>query len=134
MKGIIRSFLFHIVALWFTTQLLPSLVIIGNWQTIVGAGMVLTLLTLFMQPLLKILFIPINFLTLGLASWLINVILLWLLTVVVPQVQVRAWNFGGISAAGFRIPPMHVSYGWSLIVTTLFLMLFTSILRSVSED
>ncbi|MBI3577023.1 phage holin family protein [Candidatus Gottesmanbacteria bacterium] len=134
MKGIIRSFLFHIVALWFTTQLLPSLVIIGNWQTIVGAGIVLTLLTLFIQPLLKILFIPINFLTLGLASWLIDVILLWLLTVVVPQVQVRAWDFAGVSAAGFRIPPMHVSYGMSLIITTLFLMLITGILRSVSEE
>jgi putative membrane protein len=134
MKQIIRSFLFHIVALWFTTQLLPSLVIIGNWQTIVGAGMILTLLTLFIQPLLKILFLPINFLTLGLASWLIDVILLWLLTVVVPQVQVRAWDFAGFSAGGFTLPALHVSYGWSLIVTTLFLMLITNILRSVSED
>lgn len=134
MKGIIRSFLFHIVALWFTTQLLPSLVIIGNWQTIVGAGLVLTLLTLFIQPLLKILFLPINFLTLGLASWLIDVILLWLLTVVVPQVHVRAWDFSGFTIGGFTIPAMHISYGLSLVVTTLFLMLFTGILRSVSED
>ena len=134
MKGIIRSFIFHIVALWFTTQLLPSLVIIGNWQTIVGAGMVLTLLTLFIQPLLKILFIPINFLTLGLASWLIDVILLWLLTVVVPQVQVRAWDFPVFSMGGITLAPTHISYGISLIITTLLLTLISSILRSVSDE
>ncbi len=134
MKGIVRSFLFQIVALWFTTQLLPSLVIIGNWQTIVGAGIVLTLLTLFIQPLLKILFLPINFLTLGLASWLIDVILLWLLTVVVPQVQIRAWDFPGFSSAGLSLAPARISYGVSLITTTFLLMLITSILRSVSDD
>ncbi len=134
MRGIFRSFLFNIVALWFTSQLLPSLVIIGNWQTMVGAGFVLTLLNLFILPLLKILFIPINFLTLGLASWLTDVVLLWLLTLVVTEVKVKAWDFVGFSLAGFTIPPMHISYIISLVVTALVLMFITGVLRSVSES
>jgi putative membrane protein len=134
MKGIVRSFLFHIVALWFTTQLIPTLVIIGNWQTLAGAGLVLTLLTLFIQPLLKILFLPINFLTLGLASWLVDVVLLWLLTVLVPRVQVAPWDFPGFSFAGITLASQRLSYPVSLIVTTFILMLTTSVLRSVSED
>lgn len=133
MKQIIRSFLFHIVALWFTTQIVPTLVIIGNWQTLVGAGAVLTLLTMFIQPLLKILFLPINFLTLGLASWVVDVALLWLLTVLVPQVQVAPWDFPGFSVVGITLGPQHLSYPVSLVVTTFILMLTTSVLRSVSE-
>lgn len=134
MKHMVRSLLFHIVALWFTTQLLPTLVIIGNWQTLVGAGIVLTILTLFVQPLLKIIFLPINFLTLGLASWLVNVIILWILTIIVPQVQIKTWDFPGISLGGLSLSAMHISYFWSLIITTFTLMLITSILRAVSDE
>lgn len=130
----VRSLLFHIVALWFTTQLLPTLVIIGNWQTLVGAGVVLTILTMFVQPLLKIIFLPINFLTLGLASWLINVIILWILTIIVPQVQVKTWDFPGFSGGGLSLSATHISYFWSLIITTFTLMLITSVLRAVSDE
>lgn len=134
MKQILRMFVFFIVGLWFVTQLLPGVVIVGNWQTLVGAGVVLTLLTLFIQPILKILFIPINFMTLGLASWLVDVVLFWLLTFFMPQVQIHPWKFSGMDIGGIILPAMSINYAWTLILATLFLSLFTSLLQSISSE
>lgn len=134
MRRLIRSFAFSVVALWFTTQLVPTLVIIGNWQTLVAAGLVLTLLNLIISPILKILFIPINFITFGLLSWFVNVIILYLLTLFVPQVQIHEWNFPGASLAGFVIPPTHLSYFLSLVISSILVTLFSNVLHFLSED
>lgn len=134
MKHLIRVFLFNIFGLWLTSQILPTLVISQGWQSMVFAGFILSLLMLIIAPILKILFIPINILTFGLLSWLINVIVVYLLTVFVPEIQIREWLFMGSSWAGFVIPKANITYVPALILTSLFLTTITDILHSVSED
>lgn len=133
MKHFVRMFLFQVVALWFTTQLVPTLVIPGTGKTLLVAGLVLSLLMLIVRPLLSILFIPINLMTLGLFSWFVNVIVVYLLTVFVPEVTVRPWQFPGFSWSGFSTPPFFVSYGAALIITSLILTGLTNLLTYVSD-
>ncbi len=134
MKHLVRVFLFHVFALWFTSQILPTLSISPGWQTIVFAGFILSLLMLIVAPMLKILFIPINILTFGLLSWLINVIVIYLLTVFVPEIQVVEWLFPGASWAGFVIPQIRFSYFPSLVVTSLCISTIADVLHYVSEE
>lgn len=134
MKHLIRVFLFNIFALWLTSQILPTLVIAQGWQTMAFAGFILSLLMLIVAPILKILFIPINILTFGLLSWFINVIVVYLLTVFVPEIQINEWFFTGASWAGFVVPNVNISYMPALILTSLFLTTITDVLHSVSEN
>lgn len=134
MKHLVRSFLFSVFALWLTSQLFPAMVILGDWQTTMLAGGVLSILMLIVQPMLKILFIPINFLTFGLASLLINAIILYLLTVLVPQIQIRDWTFAGATWSGFAIPPIHFTYALGLVTAALLVALITDILQKVSDN
>lgn len=134
MKHLIRVFLFNVFALWLTSQILPALVAPGGWQTILFAGFVLSILMLVVVPILKILFIPINILTFGLLSWLINVIVLYLLTVFVPEIRVQPWRFPGATFVGFVIPSVYLSYFFALVVTSFFISSITDILHYVSED
>lgn len=134
MKHLIRVFLFNVFALWLTSEWIPALVAPGGWQTILFAGFTLSLLMLIVVPLLKILFIPINIITFGLLSWCINVIVIYLLTVFVPEIQVRAFVFAGATWAGFVIPRMEVSYLWALILTSLSISTMTDILHYVTEE
>ncbi len=127
-------FLFHVFALWLTSQVLPTLTISGGWQVIVSAGLFLSLLMLIVAPILKILFIPINLLTFGLLSWLINVAILYLLTLFVPLVEIHNWTFPGIAWQGFIIPSRVLSYPFALILTSLTLTLIVNLLHSVSES
>ena len=134
MKHLIRVFLFNVFALWLTSQILPAITINGAWQTILFAGFILALLMLIVAPILKILFIPINILTFGLLAWLVNVIVMYLLTLVVPEIQINPWAFGGFSWAGLVIPSFEVSFFLSLVITSLAIATITDILHYVSEE
>jgi putative membrane protein len=134
MKHLIRVFLFNVFALWLTNEILPALVAPGGWQTILFAGFTLSLLMLIVMPILKILFIPINILTFGLLSWLINVIVIYLLTVFVPEIQVQPWTFPGATWAGFVIPAIPFNYFMALIITSFSISIITDILHYVSEE
>ena len=134
MKHIIRVFLFNVFALWLSSQILPTLTAPGGWQTVLFAGLVLSVLMLIVQPLLKILFIPINILTFGLLNWVINVIVIYLLTVFVPELHVNLWVFPGGTWAGFVIPSIHFTYVTALIASSFLITALTDVLHYVSED
>ncbi len=133
MKYLLRVFLFNIFGIWITSQLLPTIAVRGGWQTMLLAGATLSLLMLIVKPILKILFIPINILTFGLLSWLINVIVIYILTIVVPEVTILPWTFPGFTWSGFVIPSLRLTYVLSLIATSLVITFITNIFHEISE-
>jgi putative membrane protein len=134
MKRLVRSFLFHVFALWFTSQILPGFIISGSWQTTLVAGLVLSLLMFVIKPFLKILFIPINIITFGLLSWVINVIVVYILTLIVAQIEITPWTFPGFTMWGFVIPSVSLTYVASLILCTFSITFFSNLLHTVSDD
>ena len=134
MKHIIRVFLFNVFALWLSSQILPTLYVPPGWQTVLLAGFTLSMLMLIVKPILKILFIPINILTFGLLSWVINVIVIYLLTVFVPEIAIRLWISPGAMWAGFVIPSIHFTYLTALIASSLLITIITDVLHYVSEE
>ena len=129
-----RMFLFNSFSLWLVSQVIPALSIVGGWQVLLLAGLVLSLLNLIVTPLLKVLFLPINLLTFGLLSWVINVIVLYLLTVFVSGVGIGAWTFPGITFMGFVIPDIAFSSFASFILVSLSVSTLANILRDISES
>lgn len=134
MKHIVRVFLFNVFALWLSSQILPTITAPGGVSVILFAGLVLSILMLIVHPILKILFIPINILTFGLLSWFINVVVIYLLTIFVPELHVNPWVFPGGSWAGFIIPPLHFTYFTALIASSFLISTITDVLHYVSED
>lgn len=133
MKYLLRVFLFHVFALWIVSQVIPGLVIDGNWLTVFFAGFILSLLMTFVRPLLKILFVPINIITFGLLSWLVNVIVIYIFSILVTQIQIVSWTFPGWSWAGFALPRADVSYVPSLIIISIAVTFITNLLHEISE-
>ncbi len=70
----------NIATLWLLIYLMPSITYTGGVKFFIIAGIYLTILNLFLKPLLKILAFPFVILTAGLFMILINAFLLWLLT------------------------------------------------------
>ncbi len=95
MKSIVRSILVTVLSILILSWLLPGLTV-TNTVTLILAGIVLSLLNATLRPFLKILFLPINLVTLGLFGWLINVLVLYVAMWLVP---------------GFRIEPFML-FGW----------------------
>lgn len=129
-----RVYFFSIFSLWFASQLIPGFKITGSLPTLFGAAFALFLLTLIVKPVLKILFIPVNLITFGLLSWIVNVIMIYLLTVVVPEVRIMPWVFPGTSMMGFVIPKLDVTYHASLILSSVLITFVSNLLHGVSES
>lgn len=133
MKYLLRLLIFNVFSLWLTSQILPAFIIPQGWYHILIAGFVFSLIMVIVRPILKILFIPLNILTFGLLSWCINVIVLLIFTICVPQVQVLPWTFSGIQVLGFVIPQLRISYGMNLILSSLTITTIVNILHTVIE-
>ncbi len=96
----IRSILITAITLAVLAWLLPSVGYL-NLVTLILASLVLTLLQKIVKPVLKILFLPINIVTLGLFSLVINVFILWLATFLVPGLSIEPTVLFGIRLGEF---------------------------------
>lgn len=109
MKSILRLFLASLAGLWACQFFISGFKITGGYENLFMASGVLTLIYLIAKPLLKILFLPINLLSLGLFSWVINVAILYLLTTFMPRISVSAWHFPGFEYKGILIPQVDLN-------------------------
>lgn len=109
MKGLLRTFLFSLFAIFVTQSFISGFQVVGDWQIYLISAAALTFILFFVKPLLKLFFLPINLLSLGLLGWLVNVAVLYLLTLAVWQIKISAWDFPGFSYQGVIVPAYHFS-------------------------
>lgn len=134
MKHFFRSVVSFVFALWLTSALIPALVIAGNVWGMLSAGLALTIMMIIFKPLIALILLPVNILTLGLLGWFVNVIVLYLWSALVPQVTLRPWTFPGVTWGGFVVPPANVSYTWTLIIVSLVITAIVSVLSNINEE
>lgn len=128
MKSLIRNLVFYSIALFLLPILLSGVKITGGIGTILFGGFTLTLLFMFIKPLLSIVTFPLNIITLGFFSFLVNMFLLYLLTVFVPAIKVKAFLFSGLEFAGFVIPQMQINIFVAFLIAAFVIYAITSLL------
>jgi putative membrane protein len=123
MRSLLRSTLFNSFSLFVISQVLSGVKVTGGLFTYLLGGLALTLLLVILKPVLNILALPLNILTLGMFSFLTNVIIFYLLTVFVTGISISSFTFTGYSYAGFIIPKIYFN--------TFFAFILVSFLQSV---
>ena len=108
MKTVLRAVLTQSLALFLTSLILPGLVIYGGFSTYVVGGIMLSLLSFALKPLLQIIAFPLNIITFGLFNCVINGLLLWILTILVAKINVQVFATHHISFLGMTIPSIHI--------------------------
>lgn len=92
-----------------------------NWTALILASIVFTFLFSLIRPVLKILFLPVNIVTLGLFSALINVFLLWLVEYLVPGFVIKDMVLFGLPLSHF----------WTLVVLSMLIGFTGSVIRKI---
>jgi hypothetical protein len=64
---------------------------------------------------------------------MINVIVIYILTVLMAEVQINAWLFPGINYMGFSVPEIQISYIAALIIASVSVTFISNLLHNVSE-
>lgn len=116
LKTLIATSIAIIVLAW----LLPTVSYL-DWVTLLLAALVLTILNSIVKPILSLLLLPINIVTLGLFSVVLNVALLWLATYLVPGFQILPTSFFGL----------ELNYFFTLLLISFLIGFIQSIIRKV---
>lgn len=85
------------ISVWLTTQLVAGVMVNPIWVALI-VGACLTLFNMFLKPIIKILTLPINLITFGLFSLVVNGIIFWYLGTVVKGFTVATFWAAFISA------------------------------------
>ncbi len=82
MKFILK-YLGTVAAILLTVHLVPGIHSAG-WEATLLAALVWSIVVMFIRPVLRILTLPITILTLGLFSFVLNALLFWAMSAIVP--------------------------------------------------
>ena len=104
MKTILQSIGIYLLALYFIPQIVPGFTIEGGFQTLLIGAVVLALMFLVLKPILNIISFPVNVMTLGLFSIITNTLILYLLTILVPNITVQPFTYPRGHYFGFITP------------------------------
>lgn len=133
MKTLLRYFLINLVSLYATTRYIPGLSYTGGIKSLIIGALAFMLINFLLVPLLKLLFLPLNILTLGLFAWLINVLALYALTTIVSDFALSPYSFSGANIIGVTIPAMELTTFWVAVVASLMIGIVTHFLQWLSH-
>jgi putative membrane protein len=132
-KSILRKIIFYSVALFLTAQIFEGVKVNGGMLTYILGGVVLSLLFLIIKPILSIVTLPLNIITLGLFSFITNAIILYLLTIFVANISIAAFSFRGLSFLGFVIPGFSVNNFFAFIIVSVLVSFIVGFLKWLIE-
>lgn len=134
MRKILKALFVNSMVLYVTIALYAGLVYDNSLQTLFWASLAILVLDKTVKPMIKLLILPINVLTLGLFGWVAHVITMFLLTELVAGVAVAPFYFEGFAYQGFIVPGMKVTLLLSYILASVIISLVKgAVLWLISE-
>ena len=123
MIKILKVFLASATALLVTAQIISGISYQNDFRVLLAAALVFAFLHSIVKPILNFITMPLNFLTLGLVSAVLNVAIFYAITYLVPS-----FTFSASSLAGFALGETGVIIAGA-VVAAVFLGLFEKILN-----
>jgi putative membrane protein len=93
----LMQLLVNALGFYITARIVPGMVI-ENWETLGIVAVVWGVLSVILKPILILLTLPVNFLTLGLFTFVINAGLIMLMGSIVPGFGVKNFSTALLSA------------------------------------
>lgn len=118
MLRLIIHILSNAIGIWAAARLVPGIHFYGNWKWLILAGAVLGAINFFIKPVVKIVSLPLIWITLGLFTVVINVLLFNLVSHIVPVLVIDTWM------AAF----------WAVIVISIINFVVSSIIKENNND
>jgi putative membrane protein len=129
MKGFLRNIFLNFLTLLLIAKLSGAVDFKENYLVLFWAALFLTLLNLLIKPLLNLLLMPINLLTLGAFRWVVNVMVLLLVVVFVTDFKIVGFAFPGANFAGFVVPAITLTFFWALILVSFLIEIISGFLN-----
>ncbi|OGE31868.1 hypothetical protein A2631_01960 [Candidatus Daviesbacteria bacterium RIFCSPHIGHO2_01_FULL_44_29] len=134
MKRLLRSFLINLIALRVAILILPAFNLEGGIRVLLIGAVVFMFINLLVIPLVRIMLLPLNLLTLGIFSWVASVIGLYILTLVVPQFKLMPYTYPGGNFGGLVIPSFQLNIVGVAIVSSFLIGFIVNFLKWLTKN
>jgi len=133
MKKIIRIILINTIAVAITAYLIPGISYSGGIVTLLIIAIVFAVINIFIKPIIKLLALPVEFLTLGLFSTIINAAMFFLTTKVVPDLSITGFEFVGIQTEYISLQPMFIPVWGTALIGSIIIGIITTLLYWLTD-
>lgn len=118
---ILIRLLINAAALWAATRLVPGISFTGEWPWLLGVALIFGVLNVSVRPVLWFMTLPLLLITLGLFTFVLNAVMLWLTG------AVSNWLGLGFHVEGFR-----AAFLGALVVSVVSFMLSLFVARGLT--
>jgi len=118
MKKILRLTLLIIFSLITANQIWQNIYFQNIPLTIIKVAFILSIFEIILKPIIKVLLLPINILTLGTFRIIINTLGLYLVTFLFQDFQINDINSPSFNFWGFQIPEFHFVNFFAYLITS----------------
>jgi putative membrane protein len=129
MKSILKIYITSTLSLYLASLAFGGMELSKGVNSILIAGIALSLFTLLVKPIINILLLPLNLITFGLFRWVSSVIALYLVTLAVPGFKITGFVFAGLSSKWMDIPSIDLTGILAFIVFSFVISVISSILH-----
>jgi putative membrane protein len=109
---IVWRLLINAAALWAATRVVPGISFDGDWRLLFVVALVFGVINVSVRPVLMLLTLPFLILTLGLFTFVLNAMMLWLTSAI-----------SNALGLGFRVDGFIAAFFGALVVTAVSFML-----------
>ena len=136
------SFITNFIKQWFRNLIVllalarfyPGFSVPANFISQLITAFILTTITIFLQPILKMLVLPVNIITFGMFTWLLEALILLLLTLVVDGVAFQAFSYQTFTVIGVSFPSGQFNIFMSIFFRSIIFKFLISLITYLSSD
>ena len=133
MRKLILKILATAASFYVAQYFLAGVHIDPTWSSYLIASVVFVIFNFILSPIIKLLLLPINLLTLGLFRWVTNVLVLYLFDLLYDGIKITSFTYPGYSSSLISLPAGHLSLFWVLVLTSLIMSMTYSLISSLFQ-
>lgn len=121
------------VAIAIVAYFIPGLNYTGGLQYLALISVILAIANIFVKPIIKILTLPIELVTLGLFGILINAGMLYVVAYFIPQFSIKGFYFTGYETTWFTVNPYQIPIWGTAIIASILISVITSTIAWLTD-
>ncbi|MFZ2200092.1 MAG: phage holin family protein [Microgenomates group bacterium] len=131
MRKIILNILATAASFYLAQYFLAGIHLDSTWSAYLIASLVFVVFNFVLSPIIKLLLLPINLLTLGLFRWLTNVLVLYLFDLIYDGIAISGFTFPGYTSSIISIPSGYLGLFWVLVLASFIMSLTYSFITTL---
>jgi len=131
-KKIFKNFLIFYFAVTVVLQYFPGFKLTAGYERVFLLAFLISILNTFVKPLIKLILLPLNIITLGFFNWLSIFIVFFIATVYVKGVEIIGFTYSGFYSDLFTINDMKVHRYLSYLLSSLFVYIIYKLVKKIT--